>query len=246
MVSIIPSDYDKGFTLVELAISLMVIGLLIGGVLKGQELIENARITRTIKDINDFDTAIMIFRGTYNDALPGDFRHPNRIPNCTSAPCNLAGNGDRIIYSGNYQERLTIWWHLYNAGLISNIDTSKTTVTLNSALTISPPSQFSGHYTPYHSSAASLGSHTSTPEHPAVNLWFISDNNLGGSHTEFLSCQRISSIDQKMDDGKPMTGQVKILVNQHNSQLCYDVATAEYIADSKARTFPLVESTSLK
>ena len=46
-----------GFTLVELAISLMVIGLLIGGILKGQELVENARVTADIRNIKALDAA---------------------------------------------------------------------------------------------------------------------------------------------------------------------------------------------
>lgn len=86
----------NGFTLVELAIALMVIGLLIGGVLKGQELIENARVTATIRQIKAYDTATMVFRSTYN-ALPGDTRRPNRIPNCNDALCNVAGNGNGRI-----------------------------------------------------------------------------------------------------------------------------------------------------
>lgn len=111
---------DKGFTLVELAIALMVIGLLIGGVLKGQELIENARITQSIREIKNFDTAIMIFRNTYG-SFPGDIKKLNRIPNCTDAICNLPGNGNGRIDSGSVEEG-NFFPHMTKAGMIKGAE----------------------------------------------------------------------------------------------------------------------------
>ncbi|MCD8566562.1 MAG: prepilin-type N-terminal cleavage/methylation domain-containing protein [Alphaproteobacteria bacterium] len=61
---------QKGFTLVELAIVMIIIGLLIGGILKGQELIANAQITNAVTQIKGMDGAVATFRETYN-AFPG-------------------------------------------------------------------------------------------------------------------------------------------------------------------------------
>lgn len=108
----------NGFTLVELAIALMVIGLLIGGVLKGQELIENAKVTATIRQIKAYDAAAMIFRNTYN-ALPGDIKRPNRIPNCTATVCVTVGNGNGLIERGVAQEQNNFFPHLTKAGMIT-------------------------------------------------------------------------------------------------------------------------------
>ena len=96
----------SGFTLVELAIVIVVIGLLVGGVLQGQELIKQANIRSQIAQFEDINRATFTFRAKYN-ALPGDMNNATSfwgdlidIDNPTigtTATCN--GNGDGIIYA---------------------------------------------------------------------------------------------------------------------------------------------------
>ena len=62
---------QAGFTLVEIAIVLVIIGLLLGGVLKGQEMIENARIKAVVGDMNGIATAYTSYVDRYR-AVPGD------------------------------------------------------------------------------------------------------------------------------------------------------------------------------
>src|SRR5260221_3365198 len=62
---------EGGFTLVEIAIVLVIIGLLLGGILKGQEMITQARIKNAINDFNGVVTAITSYQDRYR-ALPGD------------------------------------------------------------------------------------------------------------------------------------------------------------------------------
>jgi len=61
----------KGFTLVELSIVLVIIGLLIGGVLKGKAMIENSKIKRVKSDIDGIVAAVNTYQDIYG-ALPGD------------------------------------------------------------------------------------------------------------------------------------------------------------------------------
>jgi prepilin-type N-terminal cleavage/methylation domain-containing protein len=80
---------QAGFTLVELAIVMIIIGLLIAGVLKGQALIQNAQVTATVAQTKAIEATTTTFRDTYN-ALPGDITTPQ--PSCIgrTIPCGSA------------------------------------------------------------------------------------------------------------------------------------------------------------
>ena len=61
----------QGFTLVELSIVLVIIGLIIGGVLTGQQIIQNAPITNTVNGIQAFQAQFQTYAQNYG-AMPGD------------------------------------------------------------------------------------------------------------------------------------------------------------------------------
>ena len=63
----------RGFTLVEIAIVLVIIGLLLGGILKGQELINNAKVRAIADRQNSLKVAWFAFVDRFA-ALPGDYQ----------------------------------------------------------------------------------------------------------------------------------------------------------------------------
>ncbi|EIJ41397.1 prepilin-type N-terminal cleavage/methylation domain-containing protein [Beggiatoa alba B18LD] len=111
---------QSGFTLVEIAIVLVIIGLLIGGVLKGQEIITNARVVNIENSFSGISAAIFSYQDRYR-ALPGDdSKADTRFTSITSTE---NGNGNGIIAgqfksTTNTDESRLFWLHLRNAGLV--------------------------------------------------------------------------------------------------------------------------------
>src|SRR5476649_1788794 len=87
---------QSGFTLVEIAIVLVIIGLLLGGILKGQEMIVQAKVKNSISDFSGVSAAYYGYQDRYR-AIPGDDIGANRW----TTPAATPGNGDRIL-TGKY------------------------------------------------------------------------------------------------------------------------------------------------
>ncbi len=86
------NKHQAGFSLIEIAIVLVIIGLLIGGVLKGQTLVKNSKIKRIATDTNAVQTAMNSYMDSYW-ALPGD--DAGSATRWTTAA--VAGNGNGLI-----------------------------------------------------------------------------------------------------------------------------------------------------
>lgn len=115
---------QSGFTLVEIAIVMVIIGLLLGGVLKGQEIITNARVKNLESDVTGLTAAIYSYQDRYR-AFPGDDRRADRFGDISTCPASgLCGDGDRQIgtvfdSSTDDDESRLFWLHLRNAGLVA-------------------------------------------------------------------------------------------------------------------------------
>jgi prepilin-type N-terminal cleavage/methylation domain-containing protein len=110
----------QGFTLIEIAIVLVIIGLLLGGVLKGQELITSARVRNLISTQDGVKAAYFGFLDRYR-ALPGDYSQATtNIPGC--AGCQNGNNNGQITTvaaGGPNEEEISAWEHLSKAGFIT-------------------------------------------------------------------------------------------------------------------------------
>ena len=100
---------QHGVTLVEIAIVLVVIGLLLGGILKGQELINNAKVRAIAERQTSLKTAWFAFLDRYQ-AMPGDYADANKY-----IPGAGAGDGNGIII---VTESPIVFQHLSGAGLL--------------------------------------------------------------------------------------------------------------------------------
>ena len=131
-----------GFTLIEIAIVLVIIGLLLGGVLKGQELITGARVRNFIQQQDGVKAAYFGFLDRYR-ALPGDYANATANINgvvATAACGNGNGNGDGTIATGNNEHTL-VWEHLSKAGFINGTYTCAAAPTATTSPT-NPYGQF--------------------------------------------------------------------------------------------------------
>ena len=211
----------QGFTLLELSIVLVIIGLIIGGIAVGADMIRSAELNSVVSEKNKIVTSINTFKLKYN-ALPGDMKNATAywgVAHATPATCKTTastgaetcdGDGDGKIehnIAGSV-ENFRFWQHLANAELLSGQFNGITDGTNNYSATLS-----------------------NSPEAPITNaIWFINyygtmsgvanlfNGNygnylqIGSPYTNappqnpFLTPAEAFSIDQKIDDGKPGTG----------------------------------------
>ncbi|MBY4676520.1 type II secretion system protein [Marinobacterium arenosum] len=116
---------QRGFTLVEIAIVLVIIGLLLGGALKGQEMIQNAKIKNIKRDFDQYVAAFYSYQDRYR-TLAGDDAAADTHVGGTKPAANKAGNGfidtgawDTDLAASDANESGLFWEHIRAAGLIS-------------------------------------------------------------------------------------------------------------------------------
>lgn len=178
---------QMGFTLVEIAIVLVIIGLLLGGVLKGQELITQAKIKNIANDFNGMSAAVYAYQDRYK-AFPGDdlnadtrWTSPLATKGDGNAKVGADANTAVIDCSTQTVENCQFWHHLRLAGMISG-DTA-------------------------------VGPGKLSPQNAVGGVLHVQSGAMGLAGlvicTTNLPGKIANAIDAQFDDGKPDTGQVR-------------------------------------
>lgn len=106
----------QAFTLMELALVIVVVGLLAGAVVVGFQVMDAAKIRNSVSKIEEYNNAVNSFRDQYF-GWPGDITNAGSLwPECDATPTNCNGNGNSIIDSLN--ESYRAWQELTLAELV--------------------------------------------------------------------------------------------------------------------------------
>ena len=191
------TNKQNGFTLVEIAIVLVIMGVLLGGVLKGQELIKSAQVRNLIDQSSSIQAAYYGFVDRYHQ-IPGDMKGDaackligNQVPNC------VGGNGKRVIEKNNWKEVSAVWAHLAAAGFIQgNYQGGATSEATYRDPAQAPANAFGGLLV----LSRSDGYRTANPPAPEKLNLVLGRN---------LPVGIIQQLDVKVDEGQPTTGTVR-------------------------------------
>lgn len=225
---------ERGFTLVELAIVMIIIGLLIGGILKGQELIANAQVGATVSQVKAIDAATTTFRDKY-DALPGDMDNvATRLANC---PGCADGDGNGRLAAGNVAvspiaapagEGISFFIELAAADLLGGVENFAGGTEWGD---LYPAAKVSGGF---HAGYTAGGAFADNTAAPAGHYLGLVSTATAGSTDDTLNPNQAARIDTKLDDGRGRTGSVFSAGNNCSA------AGGDYDQENAARICDLV------
>lgn len=208
---------QKGFSLVELSIVLVVIGLIVGGITAGVSIVKGSKLKSVITDYQNFKTAMFNFKNQY-DALPGDMLNAHSYFDdgadgvCgTAADCN--GDGDHLIEwnSGpTANESFRAWQHLSLAGLVPGNFTGIGYGSGNqSDIGVNVPASkvAGGGYTLRY-----INMYSGLLKKNFFEFGSFSTNSV--TRKAIVTARDAANLDKKIDDGQPQKGSVHSLKGQ--------------------------------
>ncbi len=227
---------QRAFSLVELSIVLVILGLLVGGVLAGQSLIRAAELRSVTTEFHKYQAAANIFRDKYF-SIPGDMANATAFWGATACPasagtgtqtCNGDGDGtiDNAPAANQYGEPFTFWQHLANAGLIEGGYTgiAGSANIFDSSATINSPKSKLGNsgWSAFWLTSSFSGNGNEFAVDYGNHFRFGAEISGGGLfYGSSIKPDEAWNIDSKIDDGKPGTG--KIIA--YNWDGCTDAAS---------------------
>lgn len=235
-----------GFTLIELSIVLVIIGLIVGSILTGQDLINSAIIRAQVTQIERYNTAVRTFQNKYG-GLPGDLQDPNASSFGFQPRGTYAGEGDGngVLQSNcanaNVQpdglqtcgELAVFWEDLGKAGLIDTVipgyDTNGNHYAytsgrsnLNITLTSSPSL-----YQWFPAAKIAVGDFVYVYSFNGINYYAVSslveccNSDIFSTSTPGMTVLQAYNIDKKIDDGLPQFGNVTACYINYSVQPYY-------------------------
>lgn len=179
--------HQSGFTLIEIAIVLVIIGLLLGGILKGQELINSARVKNLASDFRNIPLYIYGYQDKFK-ALPGDDKNANTHVSGTVAttPLPATGRGNGAIDGAwdsptSTDESYLFWQHVRLAGLAPG-----------------PTATGGTGFLPTNTVGGAIGIQSAAPFTGLNGTYFICSTGILGKFAE--------QLDSQLDDGNTSTG----------------------------------------
>lgn len=216
-----PSSVSRiraGFTLVELSIVLVIIGLLLGGVIIGKEMIRSAQLRSVITDVQGYLAASMMFQDKYQ-CLPGDCANATTF---MSGVTNGNGNGqlDGPAGANAAGEIFGIWQHLTAARYIKGSFSGKAgpglawdaVIGVNVPASKIPNTGYSWNYEGVINGNSVM--YNGSYRHV---IYLGTEAGLGLTAGMFLTPAEAYAIDVKMDDGNPATGNTVTLSMNSNA-----------------------------
>jgi prepilin-type N-terminal cleavage/methylation domain-containing protein len=214
---------SRGFSLVELSIVLVILGLLTGGILSGQSLIRASELRSITGEYQRYTTAISAFRDKYF-AMPGDF---NKASDFGWGALN--GDGDGVIENtavAGTNEISTFWIHLASAGLMEGSYTNIANTTLTPGVN-NPRSKLSNAgWNVLHLGGHTVGGVSTPPAGTTVvdtgtyfagsygNVFTVGSGTSAILPGPILKPEEAWNLDTKIDDGRPDQGTVLTLESQ--------------------------------
>lgn len=212
-------EKEKGFTLIELSIVLVIIGLIVGGVLVGQDLIRAAEIRATVGQIEKYNSSVNTFRTKYN-GIPGDISAANAAAFGFIARAGSAGRGDNNglidgidgaspLSQVFTQEGGFFWDDLTRANLVDGQFTSAADIASPAAIAAAgvpaqfPEARIARGNRVYAGSTGGLNYYMIT----GITSTAVTTGNI--THTTNLTPTELFNMDNKLDDGLPLTGIVQ-------------------------------------
>jgi prepilin-type N-terminal cleavage/methylation domain-containing protein len=234
---------NKGFTLIELAIVIVVVGLITAGVVGGSSLIESSKRQQQLVFFENVNRSALAFKLEYN-AIPGDIKDAWDYwgDDCGANAGQCNGNGDKVVNSNVWdgylyhvnKERCMFWKHMALAGIWKEKYPCEGTIMPDNA-----PINSLNPDTHYMVSAKCPPGNTNTNCNSydkfikTKNYLFTSGKAMDGGNTVWVRCnwykaftpQQMKFFDKKIDDGKPQKG--KLVVTDHTGSTCgSEIATS--------------------